>query len=315
MRLFGKITAAAVLLALLPVPVVHAHEATPVCPKVAIVAARGSEQNEEIQPTTYSEAAPQEFSSTGFEGPNIRGLLQHAESRYSQAHPMASLLKNVDVIDLNDDIYPAELYLPAIAEKGEEVSFAEAAQRLIGIVSKQAPDRIIYTAVTGLVEGMKHAKTAVPRYISDYEQHTNCRPSYILVGFSQGALLLSNLEKFFAATGRLAGVVYIGNPLLEKNHHHGLVIGGPESGTGLLGVVGERIRGKLSFAKDVNYADVPRINVCQRADFACDTTIHSLSTSARSRGGIHNSYFQEETKTPEEDLAADELAKLITSQR
>lgn len=126
----------------------------PQCPEVAIVAARGSEQNDDITPTRYSATAPTEFSSNGYEAENIQGLLHLVERRYSQTHHGASVMDSVAVLALDAQAFPAQMYLPRLGEEGEELPPGELATRVAEILSNvpfpELVNRPMREAVTGI---------------------------------------------------------------------------------------------------------------------------------------------------------------------
>ena len=88
-------------------PVLPTEEATAQqrCPSVAVIAARGSGQNNQIYRTRYAGEAP--WTSNGWEGETIRAFLRYSESRYRATHGGNSLMKDVEVLGMEPRYYPA----------------------------------------------------------------------------------------------------------------------------------------------------------------------------------------------------------------
>ena len=111
MRVFGVI-AGFVLAGLAPVTA-HAVSFDQTCPTTVVLAARGSDQNEEngeyFGPQRYSDNAE---TSIGYEGPNFTALFHQVEQRHQE--PWI-----VSVLALDEDAYPANMDLPPLAEEGE----------------------------------------------------------------------------------------------------------------------------------------------------------------------------------------------------
>src|SRR5699024_11784155 len=102
-----------VLFAGLPPAAAHAGIAHQTCPNPVVLAARGSDQNEE-----YGEYfGPQRYSghselSNGYEGPNFTALFHQVEQR----HP--GTMDSVYVLALDDEAHPASMDLPPLAGEG-----------------------------------------------------------------------------------------------------------------------------------------------------------------------------------------------------
>ena len=73
------------------------------CPEVAIIAARGSEQNFATTPQRYAPNSP--WESNGFEAENIAAGLHLAQQRHTAATG-ESLFHNVPVLALDEETYP-----------------------------------------------------------------------------------------------------------------------------------------------------------------------------------------------------------------
>src|SRR5699024_12017432 len=114
MRVFGVI-AGFVLAGLAPVTA-QAASFDETCPDTVVLAARGSDQNEEngeyFGPQRYSENAE---PSNGYEGPNFTALFHQVEQR----HP--GTMDSVYVLALDEDAYPANMALPTFVEGDDKI--------------------------------------------------------------------------------------------------------------------------------------------------------------------------------------------------
>ncbi|MDO4760430.1 MAG: hypothetical protein Q4A31_00715 [Corynebacterium sp.] len=298
LRLFSTIALTVSIAASIAHPTL-AQEAASQCPKVTIVAARGSEQNSNLIPTRYSEQAPASFGSNGFEGENIRGMLKHAEARYAQLHPGESLLKDVDIIGLDHSVYPALLPVPELAKQGEVLSLWETFTRALKILWQTPLFSIIDHAVRNLYESILTGIGHTPEFLARYEHETGCQPDYIFTGYSQGAIILSTHERYFAQRGKLRGVVYLGNPYMRIEDHAQHVFGNPLYGIGMLSAV------------PLQRGTVPRINYCLANDFTCDSSLRGMLKSSGTGGGTHPTYFMPEHSRHSDDELVDLLAQWI----
>ncbi|AGF73182.1 hypothetical protein [Corynebacterium halotolerans] len=268
------------------------------CPEVVVLAARGSEQNSGLEPTRYSEQAP--WVSNGFEGPNLRAFLQFAEQRHLE-HTGESLLAEVPVLALNADVYPAALPLPALAEQGEELNPVETARRLGGVLEETPAHVIAGQALHAFRASVEGAAAGVGGVLADFEAASGCEPGYLLLGYSQGAIVLTLQEQWLHDAGRLAGAVYLGNPLLAPGDPG--TVTGPVRG-GALRAVPPGLRPG---------AEVPnRLNYCLPGDFTCDVDLDSLGTALTSHGGPHTRYFLVEPASPWDAAVADQFAAWVT---
>lgn len=109
------------------------------CPEVAIIAARGSEQNFATIRQRYAPNSP--WESNGFEAENIAAGLHLAQQRHAAATG-ESLFYNVPVLALDEETYPAELYLPVIAERGSNPDALEFSSNLVEILRHTPPHAI-----------------------------------------------------------------------------------------------------------------------------------------------------------------------------
>lgn len=284
-------TLAAVLLTPLPATTAQAQPqaqpTSPTCPAVAVVAARGSEQNEHLAPTRYSTDAP--WVSNGYEEENLRAFFQLAEARH-RAATGESLMKNVQVIGLDASVYPADLHVPRIAEVGEDMTPLETARRIAALLEHTPASTIVWNATSGFVSSIVRGTAGVSTVMDGYESTTGCHPNYIFLGYSQGAAILQARERDTAArTGRLYGALYIGNPLLAPGDPS--LVGDPQFGIGLLG---------LTATNSLTTTALPtqrRLNYCLRDDFVCDAGPDSAAKALAGGGGTHALYFLHDAPT------------------
>lgn len=247
------------------------------CPAVAVVGARGSGQNNQVIRTTYAAGAP--WTSNGWEGETIRAFLRHAEGRYRATHGGNSLMKDVEVIGLEPRYYPAtypEYDTPAVAVPA---TIAQA----VGLAVQYAVPAVQTARRAGeeFLDSVQIGRSGVMQAINDYEGATGCRPGYILVGFSQGAMVLLEHEKELARRGQLAGVVYMGNPNTAAGDWSTVGVSGGGAG-GMLG--------RLPFNSKTAAATDNRVNYCLPLDGVCDLSIATLRGSA-DNGGNHGRYY------------------------
>lgn len=267
------------------------------CPEVTVLAARGSEQNDQIVPTRYSESAP--WVSNGYEAQNLRAFLQFAESRYL-ARTGESLMDDVAVLALDEAVYPAALPLPALAEEGEELAPAETARRLHALSRETQAHVLADTAVTGFLTSLESGIRGVGDVLADYEAGTGCQPDYLLLGYSQGSIVLTEQERELYDAGRLVGAIYLGNPLLTAGHPSTV---GQGRGGGLLGPVAAHL--------DTTAPTPNRINHCRAGDFVCDTSLEAAADALGSGGGEHLTYYLDGKVDEGEAAVADAFASWV----
>lgn len=285
----------------------------PQCPEVVVVAARGSEQNDDITPTRYSATAPAEFSSNGYEAENIQGLLHLVEHRYSQTHNGASLMESVAVLGLDAQAFPAQMYLPRLGEEGEELPAGELAARIAGILSSvplpELVNRPIREAVTGINQGID----SLPGVIERFEQTSGCKPDYLYIGFSQGAVVLGSQEQLLFQQARLLGSVYVGDPTFSREQLgvQDMLVGNPTVGKGLLHQLPPNAPEREAVMRRHALAQVPHVYYCMAGDYACDTSAETAAKSLQEQGGLHVQYFLGAEPTLEDIQVADAVINLI----
>ncbi len=267
------------------------------CPEVAVVAARGSEQNHDLQPTGYGPQAP--WVSNGFEAETLRGFLLFAEQRHLE-RTGESLMADVPVLALDDTVYPAALPVPELAAEGEEIGGVEAARRLNGVLAETPAHRIVDNAATQLVDSVGASLTGIRATLAGYEASTGCRPGYLLLGFSQGAFVLTLQEQWLHGADRLAGVIYLGNPLLAPGDRG--IVTHPVRG-GVFRQMPPRLR--LGAPTD------KRLNYCLPGDFICDVDAGAVVTALTSHGGVHNEYFLPGAASEADVMVVDQFASWL----
>lgn len=231
------------------------------CPSVVALAARGSEQNWQIRPARYSGQTA--WTSNGFEERTIRTFFGRLE-RDHLARTGESIMKDVYVLGLTSAEYPAAL--PLSSGGSTAVEFGQS-----------------------LSSGRAHVFDA----IDHLEAQSGCHPMYLLVGYSQGAMVLDGMEQEFIRRGRFLGSLLIANPELR-----------PDDPT----VIGHRpIAGGLASAVTTpRAATANMINYCLPGDLVCDGAPEQLPTAGSSvlaaqldtgdirSGRIHLQYFVQE---------------------
>lgn len=248
------------------------------CPAVAVIAARGSGQNSQIYRTSYSSEAP--WVSNGWEGETIRAFLRHAENRYRATHNGVSLMKDVEVLGLEPHYYPAAYPQYSVPTVPTPATVMQAL--LIGLEYAVPVLRMVRGAADEFTASVQTGRSGVMRQIHDYEAATGCRPSYILSGFSQGAMVLLEHERSLARRGQLAGSVYFGNPTTAAGDP--ATVGVANGGAG--GMLGWLPFNTRSAAGTHN-----RVNYCLPLDGVCDLSVQTLQGSADHNGGNHGRYY------------------------
>lgn len=269
------------------------------CPAVTVLAARGSEQDEGLTPTRYSDSAP--WVSNGFEAQTLRDFLHLAEQRHL-AGTGESLMAQVDVLALDDTVYPAALPLPALAEEGEELALDETAQRVRELLSQTPAHEIAGDAARATAASVDSGIRGTGDVIAEYEAATGCQPDYILLGYSQGAVVLTAQEQELYESGRLRGAIYLGNPLLPAGDPS--TVGQGRSG-GLLGPAAEWV---LPTAPIQN-----RLNYCLAGDVVCAPTVENAAGALGDGGGVHATYFLAEEFSADDQAVADTFASWVTA--
>lgn len=231
-----------------------------VCPAVVVIAGRGSGQNTRLIPTRYSDTAP--WVSNGREAETWRAFFHAVEAQYQLDNPGKSLMEDVHVLGLPEELYPATHIRPPVA-------LSDAGSSAGAVLS---------STIDGFLASIDQGTAGVQEAIARLEADTGCNPQYILAGYSQGAVALLPNERVLADAGRLAGAIYLGNPLLTP--HHSDMIGTGATGGGIL----HRVRPNVSeFA-----ATDQRLDYCIAGDLICDLNLASTSAgSSRISGSSH----------------------------
>ena len=249
------------------------------CPDTVVLAARGSDQNEEygeyFGPQLYSEHAE---PSNGYEGPNFTALFDQVEQRYP------GTMDRVYVLALDEKAYPANMDLPPLAEEGENIGLIELVQRAVGIVQQYPIHDLIHSVAFGFIDSVRSGMSNAPKVVEEYEATTGCSPRYVVAGFSQGALVTTSVEKYLANAGRLEGAVTIGNPL----HKYPWAME----------------RAALPEGRRVDY--------CLNGDFVCDFSLEAARDALSTKAEVHASYFLNEP-TAQDVRVIDAVAGLLNS--
>ncbi|OFN42604.1 hypothetical protein HMPREF2559_11525 [Corynebacterium sp. HMSC072G08] len=219
--------------------------ASEVCPAVTIVAARGSDQDPEhgdfLGPARYGERM-----SNGYEGPNIAGLLHLAEER----HP--GLFDDAEVLGLDEHTYPAAMNLPPLAKDGERLTSSQTTERLSSVLEEHPLPELAYGTTVGAIDSVVRGARNAPGFLHAREAATGCHPDYIVVGFSQGAVIGTALEQKLG--DRVKGAMYMGNPVPWHS------------------------------PKSVNY--------CLGGDVICRPTVPNAVDALQTKMEVHASYFE-----------------------
>ena len=299
-RLLGQVMLTASL-GMAAVPAAAAQETAGACPEVAVIAARGSEQNEDLQPRRYAEGSP--WVSNGYEAKNISQFLDLAERRHL-ARTGQSLLFDVPVIALDDTVYPAALSIPSIGVDEENLPLDVVLNRVNQVLGETPLPDLVNGAARSFLESVRTGVTRAGGYVTGWEEATGCRPDYILVGYSQGALVLNAQEARLASQGRLRGVVYLGNPLLAAGDPS--IVGNAVTAGGMLKAVPRTWRQTAW--------DIPRVNYCLHGDLICDISVESVDKVIIRPAGemTHIRYFDDPAYAETDALVADTFAGWIT---
>ncbi|MCZ9296044.1 cutinase family protein [Corynebacterium yonathiae] len=256
------------------------------CPEFVVLAARGSDQNEEygeyFGPQQYS---PHAAPSNGYEGANLSALFHLVEKR----HP--GTMDRVHVLALDPQAYPASMNLPPLAQEGEQLNPLQLIRRLGGVVMEYPLHELAYSVTVGFVHSLRTGMANAPRVVEKYERETGCQPRYITAGYSQGAIVATSAERYLAQRGKLAGAVYLGNPLSRPH--------------GMAGWLPQHL-----LLQPAALPDSRRLNYCLDGDFVCDLNLASAHDALATKAARHASYFVEPSLG---DAAfADSLATLLT---
>lgn len=245
------------------------------CPAVAVIAARGSGQPNSGR-TSYAQSP---WVSNGWEGEHIRAFLRTSENRYRATHGGKSLMNNVEVLGLGPEYYPA--FAPEYTGTVPALPRTLAqALNLVGIYAMPMLNMGVQAA-RNFINSVGTGRAGVIRQIDNYQRATGCRPQYVVVGFSQGAMILQDAEREIARRGQLAGAVYLGNPMTAAGDPATVGVAGGGAG----GLVGWSPLNSKTTAATRN-----RANYCLPLDGVCDASIATLRASERN-GGSHGRYF------------------------
>ncbi|RNE49630.1 hypothetical protein [Corynebacterium alimapuense] len=268
------------------------------CPSVVVVAARGSEQNEEFPPTSYAEGSP--WVSNGFEGPNIKGFLKRAQQHHLDTTG-ESLMEDVLVMGLDDEIYPADFPVPKLAEDDEELETLEMVRRVQVLLAETPAQEIVGDSLQSFAKSLRSGVRGVRGMIEGYEASTGCAPGYILIGYSQGALVLAPHEKWLQESGRLVGSIYFGSPLVTAGDRTAI---GTAAHGGML---------KTSSENAPDSGNVNKLNYCLPDDFVCDLSVDAVSNGIQgASGGVHATYFLDGQTQPEDASVAERFAGWVS---
>ncbi|MDO4687109.1 MAG: PE-PPE domain-containing protein [Corynebacterium sp.] len=246
-----------------------------VCPAVEIIATRG---------TTEDGIGPQQYGgahSNGFEGEVLHRFFRYLEQRHG-----AGVFDGVAVTGVEETAYRADPEFP------EEVLYpAEHEDRLTAasrVILEQGSISTVIEPFLSFLRSVFDGEKTIPAAMNAEHHAQGCSPETILVGYSQGAMVLQPYEEQLAREGKLVGSLMLGNPELQMGQADA---GQPQHSGGLFA---------LSSAPPQQTA--PRYEYCKRNDFVCDT-------SADVSAGIdmHLSYFDPELPYDSNDEAAADM--------
>lgn len=305
-KILSGLAAAVMTLGVVAPAPASAEQEQGVCPEVAVVAARGSEENVDLGPTRY--APDSAWESNGYEGYQVGMFLRFAEAHHVE-QTGESLLEDVPVIALDPEVYPAALPLPVLVEEGEEVAARELVQRVSELLDRISVPEIARISLGELARSVNSGVTNTMSYLAGWEAATGCEPDYVLAGYSQGAVVMTAQERKLAEDDRLAGVVYLGNPLLKANDPS--LVGGAAPGGGLL----QRVPAEWEDA----VAEAPRVNYCLPADVVCNLSVTGAVDAAKETYlsgeledlGAHTHYFTGKAPREYDERAAESFASWI----
>lgn len=270
------------------------------CPAVVAVVARGSGQNFGIYPTSYSNQGGQ--ASNGWESVTFRAFFRHAENRYQATHGGRSLMKDVYVMGLAPEYYPATY--PDYDTP--QISGTVAKQQVSALISKVVAPlaRSGVAAAQQFNRSVQAGRSGTMRAIENYERRTGCKPDYILMGYSQGAMVTAEHEQELANRGQLAGAVYFGNPMTHRDDPAN--VGARRSAGG--GVIGMLPNNSKSLAATHN-----RVNYCLPHDSICNMTGQTVENAIETRGGTHGRYFMQ--SSPWDNQVSDAFGRFVDRSR
>ena len=281
-----------------PGPAAHAEEAGPqakVCPATVVIAARGSEQSQ-IAPRRYSPEA--DWTSNGWESQTISDFLTYAEAHYAQAHQGESLLKDTQVIGIEEQSYPGLLYTPRalwMLRNGQSVDILN----LVRALSVMTPQQLLGSQEDSFQWSVSEGIKGTAAAISTYEAQSGCRPKYIQIGYSQGAVITNVQEDSLMKRGVLTGSVYIGDPVVKPGAKE--LVGGAPGGGGMM----------WQQAPAGVRADAAKVELCFPGDIVCETT-----PGTASKVPTHLDYYKHaQPQTAGEVFAAEKFAEWVLANR
>lgn len=279
------------------VPVAPKRAEARACPAVAVIAARGSGQPNSGR-TSYAQSP---WVSNGWEGDHIRAFLRTSESRYRATHNGKSLMNSVEVLGLGPEYYPA--FAPEY--RGTVPALPRTLAQTLNLVGIYALPLLNMgvQAARDFLGSLGTGRAGVIRQIDNYQRATGCRPQYVVVGFSQGAMVMQDAEREIARRGQLAGAVYLGNPMTAPGDPATVGVAGGGAG----GLVGWAPLNSKTAAATRN-----RANYCLPLDGVCDASLATLRASEAS-GGSHGRYFLFPSQW--DNLVADRFGKWVDAVR
>lgn len=279
------------------VPVAPKRAEARACPAVAVIAARGSGQPNSGR-TSYAQSP---WVSNGWEGDHIRAFLRTSESRYRATHNGKSLMNSVEVLGLGPEYYPA--FAPEY--RGTVPALPRTLAQTLNLVGIYALPLLNMgvQAARDFLGSLGTGRVGVIRQIDNYQRATGCRPQYVVVGFSQGAMVMQDAEREIARRGQLAGAVYLGNPMTAPGDPATVGVAGGGAG----GLVGWAPLNSKTAAATRN-----RANYCLPLDGVCDASLATLRASEAS-GGSHGRYFLFPSQW--DNLVADRFGKWVDAVR
>ena len=279
------------------VPVAPKRADARACPAVAVIAARGSGQPNSGR-TSYAQSP---WVSNGWEGDHIRAFLRTSESRYRATHNGKSLMNSVEVLGLGPEYYPA--FAPEY--RGTVPALPRTLAQTLNLVGIYALPLLNMgvQAARDFLGSLGTGRAGVIRQIDNYQRATGCRPQYVVVGFSQGAMVMQDAEREIARRGQLAGAVYLGNPMTAPGDPATVGVAGGGAG----GLVGWAPLNSKTAAATRN-----RANYCLPLDGVCDASLATLRASEAS-GGSHGRYFLFPSQW--DNVVADRFGKWVDAVR
>lgn len=199
-------------------------------------------------------------------------------------------MSNVQVVGIDEHIYPA--IFPE-TDFRQHTNISKAIGEFTGKVIPRA---------TTFLRSITGGRAGAEAMVRAHDAATGCHSKYLLVGFSQGAAVVTDLEQKLAREGRLAGAVYLGSPYTSADDPHRFGTG--LSGNGVLAKApGDG--GRISSNKN-------RIEYCVQGDVWCDFNPGNIASGNVENPWDHNQYFIGGTPFPgDRDVVARRVADFI----